>query len=94
MKLGSWPGFLFCILTGLASAGCFDMMATMHGLPTISERRESAAQKRTMEMLETGYDTCLARGEADDVCRRDILAYRSCLDAGSNDAQCRAEFSQ
>jgi hypothetical protein len=43
-------------------------------------------------MLRTGYRACLATGETDDVCRRDLLTYRSCLDSGGSDVQCRAKL--
>lgn len=71
---------------GLASTGCTALSGPV--------QYEQAARQRTVDMLTTVYRLCLAKGETEDICQRDLLAYRSCLDAGGNDAQCRIELSQ
>ena len=93
---------LCCALIGLASAGCVDddswSWSTFRSLSTLSEyhqvKHEQAARKRTIDMLRTAYHACLAKNESDDVCRRDLAAYWSCLDTGGSDARCRATLSE
>ena len=67
---------------------------TLMGCSAMSQVDEHVGRQKTMNMLRTGYCACLATGETDDVCRGDLLTYRSCLDSGGSDAQCRAKLPE
>ena len=78
-------GLAATLAAGCADGDGSDAYSRFLGLPTDSEYL-------TMRMLQEEYHACLAKGEAGDVCRRDLLAYRACMDSGKKDAHCRAEL--
>ena len=53
--------------------------------------REHAARRRTTDRLLAASRKCLAAGEAEALCWGNLSAYRTCLDAGGSDAECRPE---
>ena len=92
---------LSCARVGLTLTECMKddrERLISRSLSTLTDYRQVTsrhlARQRTIDRLVWDYRSCLENGATDDVCGRDLRAYRSCLDAGKFYRQCETELPE